>query len=222
MTDFEKIIEYEFENKALLSKALTHSSYANENHSAEGDNERLEFLGDSVLGFVTAEYLFSNHENFPEGELTKLRSYAVCEKSLFEFAKQIDLGSQIKLSNGEDRTGGRNRASVLSDAFEALIAAIYLDGGIDEAKKFILRFVAPYVEAKPSFKDYKTTLQEVVQRNQGEELKYILISQKGPDHDKSFTVEVHLNSNVIGTGEAGSKKKAEQAAAKQALELMGL
>lgn len=222
MNDFEKTIEYEFKDKSLLEKALTHSSFANENHLQTGDNERLEFLGDSVLGFVTAEYLFANHGTFPEGELTKLRSYAVCEKSLFEFAKEIGLGQQINLSNGEARTGGRERPSVLSDAFEALIAAIYLDGGIENAKKFILRFVAPYVEAKPSFKDYKTTLQEVVQRNQGEELRYILVSETGPDHDKHFEVEVHLNSNVIGKGFAGSKKKAEQEAAKQALELMGL
>ncbi len=222
MSAFENVIGYEFNNKQLLEKALTHSSYANENHTSLGDNERLEFLGDSVLGFVTAEYLFRNHMNFPEGELTKYRSYAVCEKSLFEFAKQIDLGAQIKLSRGEELTGGRSRPSVLSDAFEALIAAIYLDGGIDEAKKFVLRFVSPYVEKKPDFKDYKTTLQEVVQRNHGEELKYIVVSETGPDHDKVFEVEVHLNSNVIGRGTAKSKKKAEQQAAKQALELMGI
>ena len=220
MSAFENVIGYEFNNKQLLEKALTHSSYANENHTSLGDNERLEFLGDSVLGFVTAEYLFRNHMNFPEGELTKYRSYAVCEKSLFEFAKQINLGAQIKLSRGEELTGGRSRPSVLSDAFEALIAAIYLDGGIDEAKKFVLRFVSPYVEKKPDFKDYKTTLQEVVQRNHGEELKYIVVSETGPDHDKVFEVEVHLNSNVIGRGTAKSKKKAEQQAAKQALELM--
>lgn len=222
MTEFEKKIGYEFKNKALLTRALTHSSFANEHHSSQGDNERLEFLGDSVLGFVTAEYLFSHHKNFPEGELTKLRSYAVCEKSLFEFAKQVGLGEHIMLSNGEDRTGGRERPSVLSDAFEAVIAAIYLDGGMGEAKKFILRFVEPYVEAKPSFKDYKTTLQEVVQQNQGEELVYITVSESGPDHDKTFEVEVHLNSNVIGRGKGRSKKRAEQDAAKKALELMGL
>lgn len=222
MSEFENVIGYEFKDKKLLEKALTHSSYANENHSALGDNERLEFLGDSVLGFVTAEYLYSNHENFPEGELTKLRSYAVCEKSLFEFAKEIELGDRINLSNGEERTGGRTRPSVLSDAFEALIAAIYLDGGIQEAKNFVLKFVAPYVEKKPNFKDYKTTLQEVVQRNHGEELKYVVVSETGPDHDKRFEVEVHLNSNVIGRGTDKSKKKAEQQAAKQALELMGI
>lgn len=222
VSDFEKIIGYNFKNKALIERALTHSSYANEHQSVSGDNERLEFLGDSVLGFITAEYLFSHHGNFPEGELTKLRSYAVCEKSLFEFAKQIKLGENIRLSNGENNTGGRERPSVLSDAFEAVIAAIYLDGGIGEAKKFVLRFVEPYVEAKPNFKDYKTMLQEVVQRNAGEELVYVLVSETGPDHDKCFEVEVHLNSNVIGHGKASSKKKAEQASAKEALELMGL
>lgn len=222
MTDFENTIGYEFNDKALLERALTHSSYANEQKMVHQDNERLEFLGDSVLGFVTAEYLFENHKSVPEGELTKLRSYAVCEKSLYEFAKEIGLGEHIKLSHGEEKMGGRDRASVLSDAFEAVIAAIFLDGGIEKAKKFILRFVAPYVEAKPSFRDYKTTLQEVVQRNHGESLNYVLVSESGPDHDKTFVVEVHLNSNVLGTGKAGSKKKAEQAAAQQALELMGL
>lgn len=222
MTELEKIIGYEFKNPSLLTRALTHSSYANENAHAHQDNERLEFLGDSVLGFITAEYLFSNHKNLPEGELTKLRSYAVCEKSLFEFAKQIGLGAFILLSHGEDKTGGRERASVLSDAFEALIAAIYLDGGIENAREFVLRFVADYVEQKPSFKDYKTMLQEVIQRNAGEQLSYVLVSESGPDHDKRFEVEAHLNSNVIGRGVAGSKKKAEQEAARQALELMGL
>ena len=222
MTELEKAIGYQFKDKSLLDRALTHSSYANEVLREYKDNERLEFLGDSVLGFITAEYLFSRHEDFHEGELSKLRSYAGCEKSLFEFAKTIGLGDYIKLSHGEDMTGGRNRPSVLSDAFEAVIAAIYLDGGIDEAKKFVLRFVAPYVEKKPSFKDYKTILQELVQRNHGEELKYVLVSESGPDHDKTFEVEVHLNSNVIGKGVAGSKKKAEQAAAQQALELMGI
>lgn len=222
MNELQQKIKYNFKDKSLLERALTHSSYANERHLQTGDNERLEFLGDSVLGFVTAEYLFANHKNFPEGELTKLRSYAVCEKSLYKFAKEISLGKFLKLSNGENNTGGRERPSVLSDAFEALIAAIYLDGGIEPAKKFVLSFVVPYVEAKPSFKDYKTMLQEVVQRNQGEELVYVLISESGPDHDKCFEVEVHLNSNVIGSGKGSSKKKAEQSAAKEALELMGL
>lgn len=222
MQQLQNNIGYTFKNEALLSRALTHSSYANEYHVTAGDNERLEFLGDSVLGFITAEYLFSNHRDFPEGELTKLRAYAVCEKSLFSYAKEIELGKYLKLGKGEERTGGRNRASVLSDAFEAVIAAIYLDGGMEEAKKFVLRFVVPYVEAKPTFKDYKTMLQEVVQQNHGEALEYVLISESGPDHDKHFEMEVHLNSNVLGHGIGGSKKKAEQNAAKEALELMGI
>lgn len=222
MEQLQNNLGYHFKNPALLARALTHSSYANERHVDTGDNERLEFLGDSVLGFITAEYLFANHRDFPEGELTKLRAYAVCEKSLFSYAEEIGLGHHLKLGKGEERTGGRTRPSVLSDAFEAVIAAIYLDGGMDEAKKFVLRFVVPYVEAKPTFKDYKTMLQEVVQKNQGETLEYVLVSETGPDHDKCFTVEVHLNSNVIGRGVGGSKKKAEQNAAKEALELMGI
>lgn len=222
MEQLQNNLGYHFKNPALLARALTHSSYANERHVDTGNNERLEFLGDSVLGFITAEYLFANHRDFPEGELTKLRAYAVCEKSLFSYAEEIGLGHYLKLGKGEERTGGRTRPSVLSDAFEAVIAAIYLDGGMDEAKKFVLRFVVPYVEAKPTFKDYKTMLQEVVQKNQGETLEYVLVSETGPDHDKCFTVEVHLNSNVIGRGVGGSKKKAEQNAAKEALELMGI
>ncbi len=222
MEQLQNNLGYHFKNPALLARALTHSSYANERHVDTGDNERLEFLGDSVLGFIAAEYLFANHRDFPEGELTKLRAYAVCEKSLFSYAEEIGLGNYLKLGKGEERTGGRTRPSVLSDAFEAVIAAIYLDGGMDEAKKFVLRFVVPYVEAKPTFKDYKTMLQEVVQKNQGETLEYVLVSETGPDHDKCFTVEVHLNSNVIGRGVGGSKKKAEQNAAKEALELMGI
>ena len=222
MEQLQNNLGYHFKNPALLARALTHSSYANERHVDTGDNERLEFLGDSVWGVITAVYLFANHRDFPEGELTKLRAYAVCEKSLFSYAEEIGLGNYLKLGKGEERTGGRTRPSVLSDAFEAVIAAIYLDGGMDEAKKFVLRFVVPYVEAKPTFKDYKTMLQEVVQKNQGETLEYVLVSETGPDHDKCFTVEVHLNSNVIGRGVGGSKKKAEQNAAKEALELMGI
>lgn len=222
MEELQNRIDYHFRDTALLGRALTHSSYANEAHQNGGDNERLEFLGDSVLGFITADYLFSHHKNFPEGELTKLRAYAVCEKSLFSFAKEIELGKYLRLGKGEEHTGGRMRPSLLSDAFEAVIAAIYLDGGLEEAKRFVLRFVVPCVESKPTFRDYKTMLQEVVQQNQGETLEYVLVSETGPDHDKHFAVEVHLNSNVIGHGVGGSKKKAEQNAAKEALEMMGL
>ena len=225
MTQNNKALEeklgYTFQNPALLTRALTHSSYANE-QNAPGDNERLEFLGDSVLGFLTAEYLFSEHKGVPEGELTRLRAYAVCEKSLDVYAKQLGLGDFLLLGKGEERTGGRTRASVLSDAFEAVIAAMYLDGGMQAARPFVLRYVAPYVEAKPVFRDYKTTLQEVTQQNPGETLEYVVVSESGPDHDKHFEVEVHLNSNVLGRGSGPSKKKAEQDAARQALEMMGL
>ena len=217
----EEKLGYTFQNPALLTRALTHSSYANE-QNAPGDNERLEFLGDSVLGFLTAEYLFSEHKGVPEGELTRLRAYAVCEKSLDVYAKQLGLGNFLLLGKGEERTGGRTRASVLSDAFEAVIAAMYLDGGMQAARPFVLRYVAPYVEAKPVFRDYKTTLQEVTQQNPGETLEYVVGSESGPDHDKHFEVEVHLNSNVLGRGSGPSKKKAEQDAARQALEMMGL
>ena len=221
LTRAQEILGHEFNNKVLLRAALTHPS-AVEGLPVSASYERLEFLGDSILGFVVAEYLYRNFPDKPEGELTRLRSYAVCEKSLFEYAKEINLGDRLLLGKGEEMTGGRTRPSVVSDAFEAVIAAIYIDGGIGEAKKFVLRFVEPYVEAKPSFKDYKTILQEVVQKNQGESLKYVLVSESGPDHDKHFKVEVHLNSNVIGAGVGSSKKKAEQAAAKEALELMGI
>lgn len=221
MTDFEKKIGYGFKDKSLLMRALTHSSYANERGTGL-DNERLEFLGDSVLGFITAEYLFEHYKNKQEGELTQKRAYAVCEKTLFEYAQKIDLGNMILLGKGEEHTGGRRRPSVVSDAFEALIAAIYLDGGIEEAKKFVLPFIEIATETKPVFKDYKSTLQEVLQQNPTEKFEYIVVGESGPDHNKEFIVEIHMNSNVIGRGVGSSKKKAEQEAAKSALELMGL
>lgn len=221
MTDFEKKIGYEFKDKSLLNRALTHSSYANEKGIGL-DNERLEFLGDSVLGFITAEYLFEHYKNKQEGELTKKRANAVCEKTLFEYAEKIDLGNQILLGRGEEHTGGRHRPSVVSDALEAVIAAIYLDGGIENAKKFVLPFVEKFNEQEPVFKDYKSTLQEVLQQNPTEKFEYIVVGESGPDHNKEFVVEIHMNSNVIGRGTGTSKKKAEQQAAKSALELMGL
>lgn len=221
MTDFEKKIGYEFKDKSLLKRALTHSSYANERGTGL-DNERLEFLGDSVLGFITAEYLFEHYKNKQEGELTKKRAYAVCEKTLFEYAEKIQLGDMILLGKGEEHTGGRHRPSVVSDAFEALIAAIYLDGGIENAKNFVTPFIQLSSEETPVFKDYKSTLQEVLQQNPTEKFEYIVVGESGPDHDKEFIVEIHMNSNVIGSGKGRSKKKAEQEAAKSALELMGL
>lgn len=222
MTEFEKKIGYEFKDKNLITRALTHSSYANERRL--GNNERLEFLGDSVLGLITAEYLFTSFKDRHEGSLTKLRASLVCEQSLFDISKKIELSKHILLGHGEEMSGGRERPSVVSDAFEAVLAAIYLDGGFESAKEHVLRFILPELEHTDDdvFKDYKTCLQEVVQRNPEERLSYILIGESGPDHNKTFTVEVHLNSNVIGTGEGSSKKQAEQKAAKQALSLMGI
>lgn len=221
--EFEEKLGHHFHNKKYLITALTHSSYANEAKGKEESNERLEFLGDSVLGFVVADYLFKNYTQFPEGDLTKNRAALVCEKACCGFAKQIDLGNYLRLSHGEQNSGGRTRSSILADAFEAVIAAIYLDAGMEEARKFILRFVLPMLKAhKPKvFKDYKTALQEIIQQNPEEHLEYVLTGESGPDHDKHFTVEVHLNSNVIGKGGGRSKKEAEQQAAREALELMG-
>lgn len=220
--ELQKTIEYEFKDEGLLLRALAHSSYANENHSVSGSNERLEFLGDSVLGFITAENFFRNYTNFPEGELTKLRAQMVCEKSLAGFAREIELGKYLLLGKGEVITGGRERPSIQADAFEALIAAIYLDSGMESAKKFVLKYIDEAIKKHQSIKDYKTMLQEVVQRNPGELIEYVLVGETGPDHDKRFEVEVHLNSNVIGRGIGKSKKRAEQEAAREALELMGL
>ena len=223
MKDLQEAIGYSFKDPALLTEALTHSSYAHEQHKNMKYNERLEFLGDAVLSIVVSDYIYSHCPELPEGELTKLRASLVCEKSLFDFAKQIDLGSYLRLSHGERRNGGANRPSIVSDAFEALIAAIYLDGGMESAKRHILRFVIPEIENHRfnSFRDYKTSLQEIIQKNPGERLEYRLVGSSGPDHNKHFKVEVLLNSNVIGRGGGRSKKEAEQQAAREALELMG-
>ncbi len=224
MTELEKELKYTFKNRDLLQNALTHSSYANETHCKCGSNERLEFLGDSVLSVIVAEYLYNNFASLPEGELTKLRASLVCEKSLCAFSRELGIGKYLKLGKGEMHNKGNERPSILADAFEAVLAAIYLDGGFESAKKHVMRFILPELEHTDDevFKDYKTCLQEVVQRNPEERLSYILIGESGPDHNKTFTVEVHLNSNVIGTGEGSSKKQAEQNAAKQALLLMGI
>lgn len=226
MKKLEKLqqsVGYKFKDERLLQRALTHTSYANEcNEGHNKSNERLEFLGDSVLGIITSEHFYLNFKDLPEGELTKLRAATVCENSLSSFARQLGLGEYLLLGKGEMCTGGSDRPSILADAFEALIAAIYLDGGIEEAKKFVLKYVDKAVEEHRGFKDYKTVLQEVIQKNPGEVIEYVLVKESGPDHNKRFEVEVHLNSNVIGKGVGTSKKKAEQLAAKEALELMGL
>ncbi|MBQ3049244.1 MAG: ribonuclease III [Oscillospiraceae bacterium] len=223
MKELQKVIDYNFKDERFLTIALTHSSYANEVKGAVEYNERQEFLGDAVLSIIVSDYLFENFSQLPEGQLTKKRASLVCEKTLSDFAKTIDLGKYMYLGKGEAQTGGANRASILADAFEALIAAIYLDGGIEPAKKFVLGFVIPALEKAPKkTKDYKTELQEVIQQNPEEKLTYVMVGESGPDHDKRFTAEVHLNSNVIGVGEGKSKKEAEQMAAKEALRLMGL
>lgn len=223
MEVLEQKLNYKFNNKKLLQNALTHSSYANEVRNGMTSNERLEFLGDSVLSIIVAEYLFLHYKNIPEGELTKLRASLVCEKTLCKFSRELELGKFLKLGKGEDKGGGRERDSILADAFEALLAAIYLDGGMEVATNHVLRFVIPEIEDKNqhTFKDYKTALQEIIQRNPEEYVTYVLKGESGPDHDKVFEVEVHLNSNVIGRGKGKNKKQAEQMAAKQALELMG-
>ncbi len=223
MKELEDKLGYHFKNNNYLKNALTHSSYANETRCAAGSNERLEFLGDSVLGVVVADYLFKNFPDLPEGDLTKKRAALVCEKACCGFSKQLDVGKYLLLSHGEQNSGGRTRSSILADAFESIIAAIYIDGGMEEARAFILRFVLPLLQtAKPkTFKDYKTALQEIIQQNPEERLEYVLTGESGPDHDKHFSVEVHLNNNVIGKGGGRSKKEAEQQAAREALELMG-
>lgn len=224
MKKLESVINYNFKNINILNEALTHSSYANEAKDKNVlSNERLEFLGDSVLSLVVSQYIFNAYKDIPEGELTTLRSSLVCEKSLFEFAKQINLGNYLLLSKGERNSGGAKRASILADAFEALIAAIFLDGGLNMARNFIIKFIKPEISNKNTgtFKDYKTTLQEIIQKNPDEHLEYHLAGEKGPDHNKHFTVEVHLNNNVIGKGGGKSKKEAEQEAARESLELMG-
>ncbi len=222
VSKLEEIIGYRFKNKKLIYQALSHSSYANERKNPSGSNERLEFLGDSVLSIVVSDYLYKNLD-VAEGELTKMRASLVCEKSLHVFAQQINLGEFLYLGKGEENTGGRERPSILADAFEALIAAIYLDGGIEPAAKHILRFMPEDVQhpQKPAFSDFKTVLQEIVQKNPEEKVEYVLIGEEGPDHNKRFVVEVCLNSQVIGKGKGRSKKEAEQLAAKEALELMG-
>lgn len=224
MQQLEKNLGYKFKNISLLSHALTHSSYANEVRCGESSNERLEFLGDSVLSIIVSEHIYARFPNMPEGELTRLRASLVCEKALCGFAREIGIGKYLRLGKGEDKGGGRERDSILADAFEAVLAAIYLDGGMEIAKPYILKFITrelEHLDEDDGFKDYKTALQEIIQRNPEETVTYLLTGEEGPDHAKTFTVEVRLNSNVIGKGKGRSKKRAEQMAAKQALSLMG-
>lgn len=215
--EFEKIIGYTFQNETLLRQALTHSSYANERHRKSEDNERLEFLGDAVLELVSSEFLFLNYPKLSEGDLTKLRASLVCEPTLAACTAQMQLGDFVRLGRGEEQTGGRRRKSILSDALEAVIGAIYLDGGFTNAKEFILKFILTDIEHKKLFYDSKTILQEMVQGNMEGEIDYKLIREEGPDHDKTFTVTVLIGDTVYGEGTGRTKKAAQQQASYQAI-----
>ena len=220
MEAIERKLNYTFRDKLLLVNALTHSSYANENrgHSCES-NERLEFLGDSVLGFVVADALYRRESELPEGRMTRVRAQLVCEDSLRRVATELGLGSYIRRGRGEEHTGGRNRASILADAVEALIAAMFLDGGLEVARAFIERNILSALDKGDwlAFGDGKTELQELVQRKSGQTLSYELVSESGPDHNKTFRMRVLLNGEPIGSGEGRTKKEAEQSAARAAL-----
>lgn len=224
MEELEERIGFSFANRELLRDALTHSSFANENKSSGAVcNERLEFLGDAVLGFVVAGYLYRRFSGLPEGKMTRLRAELVCEKSLDSVATCIGLGDYLRLGRGEDRGGGRTRPSIKADAVEAVIAAIYLDGGLEAAERFIRRFILDVYEAGEAVmdRDYKSELQELIQRKNGQTLEYVLISSDGPDHSKTFTVEARLNGEVLASGVGHSKKDAEQNAAMRSLEALG-
>ena len=218
--DLEVAIGYRFQNIQLLQNALTHSSYANERwHNSLLSNERLEFLGDSVLGMLVAEYLYHNFPNRPEGELTRMRADMVCEQTLAAAANRIGLGSHLLLGHGEEQGGGRHRNSILADAMESVIAACFLDGGIEAALKVVQQFILVEVPVtKLHNADYKTKLQELVQQKKNQVLSYRLAGQSGPDHDKQFDVDVSLNGSVVGSGAGSSKKRAEQMAARSAIE----
>lgn len=223
MTALEERLGYSFRNRALLETALTHSSYANENRaSGIVCNERLEFLGDSVLGVTVADFLYRHFPDMPEGRMTRLRAELVCEHSLHRVALELHLGDYLRLGKGEEHNGGRKRASILSDAVEAVIAAMYLDAGMETAAGFIHRCLLDDVRAieTPTFTDYKTSLQELVQRHSGQVLSYELVGEEGPDHAKTFRVQVCLNGDPIGRGTGRTKKEAEQAAAANALEAL--
>lgn len=219
MKELEAKLGYTFQNRQLLEHALTHSSYANE-HKGGGltSNERLEFLGDSVLGMVVAEHLYRTHPDMPEGELTRTRAALVCEGSLYEVAKRLGLGGYLRLGKGEDAGGGRGRPSILADAVESVLAAVYLDGGIDQARQLIRDLILDREVEKAVDRDYKTALQELVQRENGQVLAYRAVGERGPDHAKIFIMEVELNGKSVGVGEGRTKKEAEQMAARAALE----
>ena len=215
----EQTIGYQFTAKSLLEQAMTHSSYANEKHLGKlGCNERLEFLGDAVLELISSDFLYKKFRNNQEGELTKKRASMVCEKSLAYCAREFGLPEFILLGRGEEMMGGRKRDSIVSDALESLIGAMYLDGGFEPAKDFVLKFILNDIEHKQLFYDSKTILQEIVQEKGIQPVEYILTGESGPDHDKQFTVSVQVNGQVVGNGTGHTKKAAEQAAAYQAIQ----
>lgn len=218
----QESIGYSFKDPQLLMEALTHSSYANEiKHKKVVHNERLEFLGDSVLSIVISDYIFHKYKHLPEGELTKVRANVVCESSLAIRGREMNLGEYLTLGRGEELSGGRQRVSILADAFEALIGALYLDGGLEVARTFILSQLEGMVESASQgnlFKDFKTHLQELIQSRSTERITYRVVTEKGPDHDKLFEIEVALGGQVLGTGIGKSKKEAEQRAAQEAIE----
>ena len=223
MGDLEKKIGYTFRSPRLLETALTHSSYANEKHDEGCESyERLEFLGDSILGFTTAEFLYAHEPALPEGSMTRLRAELVCESSLHKVALALDLGRYMRLGKGEERSGGRERPSILADMVEAIIAALYLDAGLEQAKSFIMSRVLKDAEISEEHRsqDYKTVLQELVQRKADQHIAYELIGESGPDHNKRFTFRVSVNGVSAGEGTGRTKKEAEQMAAKQALETL--
>ncbi len=222
MSPLEEKIGYAFRDASLLHTALTHSSWSNENRAAGPCNERLEFLGDAVLGFVVARYLYTRFPDLPEGRMTRLRAELVCERSLSLVAADLGLGDSLLLGRGEEHSGGRTRPSITADAVEAVIAAIFLDGGIDAAAAFIRRFLLDHFEAGETHpdRDWKSELQELVQRKNNQVLEYRPAGESGPDHMKSFTVELWLNGELLASGEGRSKKDAEQHAAAKALEAL--
>ena len=222
LSDLEKAIGYRFKNISLLQNALAHSSYANERwHDSLMSNERLEFLGDSILGMTVADYLYRNFPDRPEGELTRMRADMVCETTLAAVANRIGLGQHLLLGHGEEQGSGRSRASILADAVESVIAACYLDGGFEPAAEIIRTFILCDVPVKKLHNvDYKTTLQELVQQKKNQVLSYALVGESGPDHDKQFVVKVSLNGKPVGQGTGRSKKKAEQDAARVAMEAL--
>ncbi len=223
LTELQRRIGYHFQDAALLRHALTHSSYSNEKHQGHlGSNERLEFLGDAVLELVSSDFFYHRFTDLPEGKLTKLRASFVCEPALAYCAEQIPLGEFLLLGKGEEQTGGRLRPSVVSDAMEAMIGAIYLDSGYQDASAFIHRFILNDIEGKQYFYDAKTILQEEVQKQENAALAYELLSESGPDHRKQFTAAVLLNGEELARGDGGSKKQAEQKAAYEALKHLGI